>query len=152
MLPTVEFFDDWYAAGPEADDCWKAYEQGRERTYQEALEGYAAKHVFDFDTTHLKRTTHALLILPAGKSGHMELMYAAYGLGHPSAILLDPDDVRWDVMYQFIPNVFQREEEVIEWLKTTPSVSQKTKKVVMNSPLLKDFWTTSPTRSQPSQD
>ncbi len=112
----VEVFDDWYAAGPIADDCWKEYEQQKGISYNAALQGYAAKHVFEFDKYHLDRSSHALLVLPAGKSGHMEVMYAAYGVGAKTAILLDPDDVRWDVMYQFIPTVMASEEEIIPWL------------------------------------
>jgi hypothetical protein len=114
-----EVFDDWYSAGPEADDYWKQYEQGR-RGYVEALNGYAAGHVFEFDKHHLDTSSHALLVLPAGKSGHMEIMYAAYGAGIPSAILLEQGaDPRWDVMYKFIPNIFETIEQVEEWLQPT---------------------------------
>jgi hypothetical protein len=116
--PDVEVFDDWYAAGPEADDYWKSYEQGRGRAYQDALKGYAARHVFDFDKFHLDRATHTLLVLPAGKSGHMECMYAAYGVGSETAILLDAEDVRWDVMYQFIPTILESDDEVSGWLQS----------------------------------
>lgn len=112
----VEVFDDWFAAGEEADDCWKEYEQARGRTYQEALKGYSARNVFQYDRTHLDRCTHALLVLPAGKSGHMEIMYATYKVGAKTAILLDPEDVRWDVMYQFVPDVLNNDEEIEEWL------------------------------------
>lgn len=115
--PAFEVFDDWYAAGPEADDYWKSYEQGRGRSYADALDGYAANHVFDFDKKHLDESSHALLVLPAGKSGHMELMYAAYGVGAKTAILLEPGVDRWDVMYKFIPNIFYEPEEVEKWLQ-----------------------------------
>lgn len=115
-LPDVEIFDDWYAAGPEADDFWKSYEQERGREYGEALEGHAAKHVFEFDKYHLNRSSHALLVLPAGKSGHMEIMYSAYGVGSKTAILLDAEDVRWDVMYQFIPTILHNSDEIGEWV------------------------------------
>lgn len=121
MCPDVEVFDDWYAAGPEADDFWKDYEKAKGSSYEAALRGYAAKHVFDFDRYHLNRCSHALLVLPAGKSGHMEIMYAQYGSGSRTAILLDPDDVRWDVMYQFIPTIVRSEAEVVDWLKREES-------------------------------
>jgi hypothetical protein len=117
VCPSFEIFDDWYAAGKEADDYWKAYEQARGRTYAEALEGYAANHVFDFDRHHLETSSHSLLVLPAGKSGHMELMYSQYKVGSQTAILLEPDaEPRWDVMYKFIPNIFTTAPEVADWL------------------------------------
>jgi hypothetical protein len=115
--PRVEVFDDWYAAGFEADDMWKSYELGRGRTYQQALNGYAAQHVFDFDCHHLNRSTHALLVLPAGKSGHMEITYAKYGAGAKAAILLDPnDDPRFDIMYKFVDDILANDNEIADWL------------------------------------
>ena len=114
----VEVFDDWYAAGPEADDFWKEYENDRGRTYKEALKGRAAKNVFAFDKHNLDRATHVLLVLPAGKSGHMEVMYGKYGVGAKAAILLDPEDVRWDVMYQFVDDVLESEQEVVDFVRS----------------------------------
>lgn len=113
-LLDIDIFDDWYAAGPEADDYWKKYEQGRGHSYQEALQGYAARHVFSFDKYHLDRCDAALLVLPAGKSGHLELGYVA-GSGKPTYILLDEADVRWDVMYQFASKIFLNEGEMIDY-------------------------------------
>jgi hypothetical protein len=122
----VEVFDDWYAAGPEADDFWKEYEQSKGSDYQEALRGYSARNVFEYDRRHLNRCTHAILVLPAGKSGHMEIMYAQYAVGAKTAILLDPEDVRWDVMYQFIPTILNNDEEINSWLNTPNSQEQNT--------------------------
>lgn len=110
-----EVFDDWFAAGPEADDKWRDYEKTREHSYIEALGGYAAKHVFDFDLHHLDRCRAAILVLPAGKSGHLELGYII-GKGRPGYILLD-DPERWDVMYQFASGVFASLEKLIQALK-----------------------------------
>lgn len=94
-----EVFDDWYAAGPEADDYWQKYEQGRGRTYKEALDGLAADHVFNFDQAHLDRCDAVVLVLPAGKSGHLEFGYCI-GQGKPGFILMPEDAERWDVMYR----------------------------------------------------
>lgn len=110
----LDVFDDWMAAGPEADDFWKKYEVGRGHDYQRALQGYAAKHVFEFDKYHLDRCDSACLVLPAGKSGHLELGYVA-GSGKPTFILLDEQDVRFDVMYQFATKVFNDEEELYDY-------------------------------------
>ena len=109
----IDAFDDWHGAGPEADDFWKSYEQGRGRSYSEALDGYAASHVFAFDKFHLDRCDMGLLVLPAGRSGHLELGYVA-GSGKPTFILSDDPD-RWDVMYKFATKVFFSKEEMIEY-------------------------------------
>ena len=121
-----DVFDDWYAAGPEADDYWQAYEKNKGHNYREALDGYAARNVFAFDKKHLDRNDIAVLALPAGKSGHMELGYFI-GCDKPGYILFDDDveDCRWDVMYQFtrenkdddVAGVFFSVEELIEELK-----------------------------------
>lgn len=47
----------------------------------------------------------------------MEIMYAAYHVGCKTAILLDPEDVRWDVMYQFIPTILNDDTEINKWLQ-----------------------------------
>lgn len=118
-----EVFDDWYAAGFEADDKWKEYEIGRGRSYTEALSGFAADHVFQFDKAHLERATAVVLILPAGKSGHLELGYAL-GRGKKGYILLDNDPGRFDVMYKFATMVTTNLEEIIDDLRQVgPKVS-----------------------------
>jgi len=116
----VEVFDDWHAAGPIADDSWQKYETLRGRSYKEALKGYAANHVFDFDHHHLRRCTHVVLVQPAGKSGHLELGYAV-GQGKKAYVLFDKEPERWDQMYQFVfetnGDVFFNDEEFIRELK-----------------------------------
>ena len=98
-LTGYDVFDDWFSAGPEADDRWKEYSQARGEDYKTALEGYAATHVFDFDKYHLDRCDAAILVYPAGRSCGIEFGYAI-GQGKPGWVLLDSPD-RWDVMVQF---------------------------------------------------
>lgn len=107
-----DVFDDWYAAGPEADDYWARYEADRGRTYSEALKGYAASHVFQYDRSHLDRCGAGVLVLPAGRSGHLELGYMA-GKGKPTFILLPKDHERWDVMYRFATAVVTNVKDLI---------------------------------------
>jgi hypothetical protein len=118
----VHVFDDWYAAGPEADDYWQKYEQGRGRDYKAALEGFAARHVFNYDKDHLDSADAAILVLPAGKSSHLELGYVL-GQGKPGWILLDGEPERFDVMYKFASGVFYNEpalhHAVRRWLDDT---------------------------------
>lgn len=122
----LDTFEDWHSAGPRADDHWKEYEVSRGRTFQEALDGYACKHVFDFDSFHINRCDAVLLVLPAGKSGHLELGYAI-GRGKRGFILLDDDKTsggmnldssRWDIMYRFAEKVFVSEQEMLEFFKS----------------------------------
>lgn len=113
-----EVFDDWYAAGPEADDYWQKYEEGRGHNYKQALAGHSAVDVYNFDKGHLDDCDMAVLVLPAGKSGHLELGYVI-GTGKPGYILFDDDveNCRWDVMYQFAAGVFFDLESLIKALK-----------------------------------
>lgn len=110
-----EVFDDWYAAGPEADDFWKKYEQERGHSYLEALDGHAAEHVFEYDKSHLDRCDACVMVLPTGKSGHLEFGYMI-GKGKKGFILLDAEDVRWDVMYKFATKVYMDVDTLLKGL------------------------------------
>ena len=110
-----EVFDDWYAPGPKADEHWQAYETGKGSTYKQAIRGWAGKHIFEFDMAHLQRADIAILVLPAGKSGHLELGWVA-GQGKWTYILFDKEPERYDIMYQFANEVFFNREEMYKYL------------------------------------
>ena len=110
-----DVFDDWYAAGPEADDRWRDYENARGHTYAQALQGYAAQHVFRFDKYHLDRCDAAVLLMPCGKSGHLELGYMI-GQGKPGFVLFDEIPERYDVMLAFASGVFVDQSSLTEAL------------------------------------
>ncbi len=111
-----EVFDDWFSPGPEADDFWRKYEKIRGSTYKQALNNWAGKHIFEFDKFHIDRANIGILIMPAGKSAHLELGYMI-GQGKKTYVFFDKEPERWDVMYQFAENVFFKEEELLEELK-----------------------------------
>ncbi len=111
-----EVFSDWYSPGPKADDHWKDYEKARGKTYLQALDGWAAKHIFEFDLYHLKRADTAVLVAPAGRSGHLELGWAL-GQGKKGYILLESELDRWDIMLKFATGIFTRIEDLIYALK-----------------------------------
>lgn len=114
-----EVFDEWYAAGPEADDYWRDYENFNGHSYAQALKGYPAKHVFTFDQFHLNCAHSGILVYPAGKSGHLELGFLS-GQKKPCFILLDKIPDRFDVMKQFAQNIYTNIENLIEDLSNYP--------------------------------
>jgi nucleoside 2-deoxyribosyltransferase len=111
-----EVFDDWFSPGPHADDFWRQYEKVKNSTYKQALNGWAAKHIFEFDKFHLDRCDIGVLVMPAGKSCHLELGYLI-GKGKTCYILFDKEPVRWDVMCRFANDVFFDIEELKKKLK-----------------------------------
>jgi hypothetical protein len=113
----VEAFADWKSPGELADDKWKEYSKARGLSYAQALESYAAKHVFEFDKFHLDRCDAAVLLIPAGRSAHLELGYTI-GRNKPGFIVFngEPED-RWDVMLQFATKIFFSQEEFFEYIK-----------------------------------
>lgn len=118
-----DVFDDWFAAGPEADDYWQKYETEKGSTYGEALEGWAAEHVFAFDKHHLLRSDIGLLVLPTGKSGHLEMGWML-GQGKRGYIYFpegEPD--RWDVMYQFADGVAFDFDVLIDMMRRDKDVN-----------------------------
>ena len=57
-----------------------------------------------------------MLMLPAGKSGHLELGWAL-GQGKPGFILLDADPERYDVVYRFATGVATDVQELLRMLR-----------------------------------
>jgi hypothetical protein len=107
-------FDDWFSPGPQCDDEWQKYEHERGRSYKEALEGHHAEHQFAFDLKHIRAAEVGVLVLPAGKSGHMELGYMI-GRGQRGYILLEePEPARYDLMYKFAHGIAETLEELKE--------------------------------------
>lgn len=111
-------FDNWISAGERADDSWQEYSKRRGLTYTEALASREANHVFRFDKAYLDLCDAAVLVMPAGKSGFLELGYVT-GLGKPTYILLDEETEknRYDVMPQFATMISNNLDHIIEDLK-----------------------------------
>jgi hypothetical protein len=111
-----EVFTDWITPGPEADTYLLKYAKMRGWSYKQALNSYAASHVFEFDKSHIDRCDIAVMVMPAGKSGHLELGYAR-GCGKPGYILFDQEPERFDVMYKFATDIFFHQVDLIHELR-----------------------------------
>ncbi len=112
-----EAFAEWKSPGPDADDFLRDYSKARGRNYKQTLQSYAARHIFEFDKFHLDRCDAAVMLMPAGKSGHLELGYVR-GQGKPGFILFDKEPERVDVMYGFASDLFFNKEELFQVLKS----------------------------------
>ncbi len=108
----IDVWDDWYGAGERADISWQEYEQIRGRSYKEALYGDAAENIFLFDKRHLDASDMAVLVLPAGKSGHLEFGYII-GQGKHGYILFPEEPTKYDVMNRFATNIFFNETDLL---------------------------------------
>lgn len=100
-----DVFDDWYSVGPDADDYFRDWTKYRKLTYKEALKTHAAKHIFEFDKTNIDRCDVGVMLMPSGKSGHLELGYMK-GTGKKTFILFDKTPKRYDIMVQFADEIF----------------------------------------------
>ena len=116
MGDKVEIFDSWFSPGPDADEFWREYEKNKGLSYKEALNSWAARHVFEFDDFHLQRATDVIMVMPAGKSGHLELG-VSLGRGKRGYILFDEVPERYDVMVQFATDIFFNYDDLVLELK-----------------------------------
>jgi hypothetical protein len=57
-------------------------------------------HAFDFDREHMMMSDTGILVLPAGKSGHMELGWMI-GKAKRGIIYMEQEPEEWDLMYRF---------------------------------------------------
>jgi hypothetical protein len=111
-----DVFDDWWSASPDADDWWQSHETLKGSDYKAALYGPHATSVFEFDRKYLYQSDIAVLIMPAGRSGHIEYGHMT-GRGKPSYVLFDKKPDRYDVMYRFGTDVCFSLDELKETLK-----------------------------------
>lgn len=112
----IDVFDDWISPGEYTDDYWREYETRRGRSYGEALAGHHAGMVFAFDKWHLDDSDVVVLVLPCGKSAHLELGYAL-GQGKVGYVLFDDEPDRYDVMYRFADGVFFSRAALLDILR-----------------------------------
>ena len=110
-----EAFEDWHSGGPEADDEWQRYERERGRGYKEALRGHHALNIFHFDLYHLNESDAAVLVMPAGRSAHLELGYMVGRKKH-TYVLFDAEPERFDIMYNLCQEVFFNLDELLDAL------------------------------------
>ena len=132
---TWDVVDEWFSAGPTADDSWQAYEQGRGRTFAEALKSRAAQNTYMFDKSYLDLSDAVVLVMPAGRSGHLEIGYAAAS-GKATFLLLPEreedidDEDRFEVMPNFLGAVCPNVEDLKGHLQKLFTASPELRKAL----------------------
>ena len=108
-------FDDWWSASEIADKWFDDYRKQRGLNYKDALASWASQHIFSFDKKHLDRADIVILVMPAGKSGHLELGYSI-GRGKTGYILFLEEPEKLDQMHNFADEIFMSEEDLLKVL------------------------------------
>lgn len=109
-------FSEWYTPGKEADVLWRDYEIALGFDYRTALARPSAQNTFRFDRTNIEDSDVFIMLLPCGKSAHLELGYAA-GRGIDTIIYMPEQPERWDVMYNFAGAIVYNDDELLKALK-----------------------------------
>lgn len=86
--------------------------------YLKGLDHPRAREGFEADSSAMLDCDTFVMVLPCGKSAHLELGWAV-GAGKPTAILLDPSvsTVQPELMYRMADLVTNSPESLMEWLK-----------------------------------
>ena len=113
-----EVFDDWFYTGSQTDDCWRDYEKLRGRSYLEALAGKGACNAFEFDRRNIADSKGAVMVMPAGKSGHLELGIFL-GSNRPGFIFFDgePDPERYELMVKFATGIYLSMDNLVTGMR-----------------------------------
>lgn len=107
-----EVFSEWYTPGKDADVLWRDYELALGFDYREALNRPAAQQVFNFDKRNIDASDTFVMVMPCGKSAHLELGYAI-GSGKTGIIYLPEQPEKWDVMYNFAHGIVYDDTELL---------------------------------------
>ena len=83
-----EVFVDWFGGGPKADEHWRDTQIALGHNMREAIEGSYAQNILAYDERWMEWAECVVVVEPAGKSGHMELV-----LGE--AVLRSARESRW---------------------------------------------------------
>ena len=95
-------FDQWHAAGENADQEWRDYFQELGVRYADAVESPFVKHIVEFDERWLSWADVVVACGAPGVSAAYELMWAGKE-GKQTIIYLHDDPERWDAMVLLLP-------------------------------------------------
>lgn len=102
-------------AWSEIDPDWLGWDP---ETYRGLLDNPIAVAGYEADYAAMRSADTFVLVLPCGRSAHLELGWAV-GQGKRTAILLSPDKFEPELMYRMVDKLATSTDEILAWL--TPS-------------------------------
>lgn len=117
-IPHYDFKNPSPATGfawSEIDPNWKAWSA---EEYIQLLNHPRAIEGFNSDMDALKRSTHTILILPCGRSAHLELGWAV-GAGKKTAILTK-DGEEPELMAKMVDLLTSSVKDLLDWIQDGP--------------------------------
>ena len=118
----------------EIDDSWQRWTP---RQYREALDHSIACHGFQNDMDALRACARLLLVLPCGRSAHLELGYAI-GAGKETIIYMpESEDNEPELMYKAATHLCVTMGEVLTCLGVPSSVSRCSMRVTGSESITK---------------
>ena len=112
-----DVFEQWHAAGPDADRFWQEHFQKKGYNMRDALQCAFPQTALNFDRTHLDKASVGVLVMPASKSGFAELG-RMNGQGKPTFVYMDgPDPEKWDLMLGLFTDIAYDMQELERGLR-----------------------------------
>lgn len=96
-----------------------------QEVYLEALEHQRSVEGFNSDFAAMVECDACVLVLPCGRSAHLELGWFV-GQGKPTAILLDGPLVQPELMYKMVDHVSTNLSDLIDWVRLQAASPGKT--------------------------
>lgn len=109
----IDAFDQWRAA---KGDFWADYAVRNKMPFKEAIKMDFVETAFQFDMKYLRLCSAGVLVMPAGRSGGLELGWLL-GQGKPGYILYDGEPERPDLMAKLATDIFFNVEDLVKELK-----------------------------------
>ncbi len=93
------------------DPAWRTWSAAR---YLQALESEPVIVGYERDMAALEDADCVILVLPCGKSAHLEAGWAV-GQGKPLIIVLDSREIEPDLMYRMAAKIVTTLEDAVAW-------------------------------------
>jgi hypothetical protein len=102
-------------AGFRWQDVGEVFDGCSVEDYLQGLDHPRAQEGFLNDFRAMQRADAFVLLLPCGRSAHLELGWAV-GMGAHTAILLEPDNVVPELMYKMVDHIATTMVDLLGWL------------------------------------